>query len=374
MKGRIKVCILSNGLARGGTDTFVVNLVKYLDKTKFDIIVINSCITERCVVREPEILAEGVPVFRTGNANSSIRSRIIHFYRLFKILKKEKVDVFQTNIDLYNGPQLLIAWLAGVPVRVCHSHNSQQALEVRDGRTLSVRVYQKIMRWLCWNFSNRRCGCSEEAMEFLFKGHNWRHNLYPTIINNGIDLAKFISPINRDEKKLELGLVKSKNILTVGQMVLQKNPKFIVRCISSYLRKHDDVDFVWVGIGAYREQINIWVKEEGMTERFHFLGSRNDVNEIMKCCDVFFLPSNFEGLGIVLIEAQAAGLSCLASTGVPVLADCGLVNFISLDESIDVWCKAIDCALNNNDIVDESRLSAFSIDNMVNQMTQVFTK
>lgn len=371
---KIKLCILSNGLARGGTDTFVVNLVKKLDKNKFDIIVINSCNTEKGIVRESEILSEGIPVFRTVNSSSSLRNRLVHFFRLYKILREEKVDVFQTNIDLYNGPQLLIAWLARVPVRVCHSHNSQQALEVRDGRTLSVRVYQKIMRWLCWNFSNRRCGCSVEAMDFLFKGHNWKQDKYPIVINNGIELAKFRVAIDKGRKKKELGLDASKNILTVGQMVLQKNPEFIVKCISEYLRRHDDTDFVWVGIGPYREQIDAWVKKEGMTDRFHFLGSRNDVNEVMKCCDAFFLPSNFEGLGIVLIEAQAAGLPCVVSSVVPSLADCGLIEFVSLKDPIDLWCNAIDRALNSNSVVDEFKLSAFSIDNMVNQMTQVFTK
>lgn len=372
--GKTKVCILSNGLARGGTDTFVVNLVKYLDKTKFDIFVVNSCDTEKCVVREPEILAQGVPVIRTGNANSSLKNRIKHFYRLYKVLKKEHVDVFQTNIDLYNGPQLFVAWLAGVPLRVCHSHNSQQSLEVKNGRTLSVRLYQSLMRWLCWNFSTRRCGCSKEAMNFLFKGHGWRQNEYPTIIYNGIDLDDFQKPIDQGKKKHELGLKAKKHILTVGQMVLQKNPEFIVRTISSFLRKHDDTDFVWVGIGPCKQQIDLWLNDEEMNDRFHFLGSRNDVNEIMQCCDVFFLPSYFEGLGIVMIEAQAAGLSCVASTGVPKLADCGMVEFLSLDDPMEKWHKAIERALSGYGSLNESQLSLFSIKNMVKQMTQVFTK
>lgn len=373
MSSKTKVCILSNGLARGGTDTFVVNLVKYLNKDIFDILVVNSCDTEKCVVREPEILAESVPVLRTGNANASMQNRIKHFYRLYKILKKGKVDVFQTNIDLYNGPQLFVAWLARVPVRVCHSHNSQQALEIRDGRTLSVRLYQGLMRWLCWNFSTRRCGCSEEAMDFLFKGHEWRQDKYPFVIYNGIDLGKFKKPIDKDKKRAELGLTAKKLILTVGQMVLQKNPEFIVTCISEYLRKHDDTDFVWVGIGPYRGQIDEWIRNEDMTSRFHFLGSRNDVNEIMQCCNAFFLPSNFEGLGIVMIEAQAAGLSCVASTGVPLLADCGKVRFISLDDSMGKWHSALEDALAGAGVLDDNRLSSFSMENMANQMTQIFT-
>lgn len=369
---RTKVCILTNGLARGGTDTFVVNLIKYLDKDKLELVVVNSCDNVKSIVREPEIFAEGVPVLRTGDANGSIFDRVKHFYRLYNILRKGNFDVFQTNIDLFNGPQLFIAWLAGVPMRVCHSHNSQQALEVRDGRTLSVKLYQCVMRWLCWNFSTRRCGCSMEAMEFLFKGRKWQQNEYPIIIYNGIDLDKFKNCINKGKKRSELGLTADKLILTVGQMVLQKNPEFIVKSISEYLRKNDDTDFVWVGIGPYRMLIDEWIKLEGMTNRFHFLGSRNDVNEVMNCCDAFFLPSNFEGLGIVIIEAQAAGLSCVVSTGVPVLADCGKVEFVSLDESMDKWHSALDRAITGAGTIDEKRLSSFSIANMANQMLQVF--
>lgn len=370
---RVKVCILSNGLARGGTDTFVVNLVKYLNKSLFEVLVVNSCDTEKCIVREPEITALGVPVIRTGNANLSLWNRLKHFYSLYKILRKEKVDVFHTNIDLYNGPQLFVAWLAGVPMRVCHSHNSQQALEVRDGRTLLVRIYQSVMRWFCWNFSTRRCGCSEEAMDFLFKGYEWRQNEYPTVIYNGIDLDKFKNTTDKNKKRRELGITANKLILTVGQMVLQKNPEFIVKCISRYLKLHDDTDFIWVGIGSYKEEIDEWIKKSGMTQRFHFLGSRDDVNEIMACCDAFFLPSYFEGLGIVLIEAQAAGLSCVASTGVPILANCGKVQFVSLDDPMNRWHAALDRAITNVGVIDEKRLSSFSIINMTNQMSQVYT-
>ena len=374
MDEKIKVCILQNGLARGGTDTFVVNLVKFLDKNIFDITVVNSCNTEYCIVREPDILSEGVPVLRTGNANSSLKNRFLHFYRLYKILKKGHFDVFQTNIDLYNGPQLLIAWLAGVPMRVCHSHNSQQSKEIRNGRTIRISIYQNIMRWMCWRFSTRRCGCSEEAMNFLFKGRNWKQNNYPNIIYNGIDLVRFKKTVNKTLKKKELGLTASQHILTVGQMVLQKNPEFIVKCASQYLKEHENVDFVWIGVGPYREQIDKLIHSTTVENRFHLLGSRNDVNEVMQCCDTFFLPSNFEGLGIVLVEAQAAGLSCVASTKVPQLADCGKVLYVSLQDSMDKWYKALDSALSGYGVIDDKKLSAFSIENMSKQMTSVFTK
>lgn len=372
MNNKVKLCILSNGLARGGTDTFVVNLVKHLDKGKFDITVVNSFNTDLTKVREPEILAEGVPVVHTADNLDSFANKIKHLLKLYKILKLGKYDVFQTNIDLFNGPQLLVAWLAGVKVRVCHSHNTQQELEVQGGRTLSVSIYQAAMRWLCWNFSTRRCGCSEDAMDFLFKGQNWRQNKYPSIIYNGINIDRFRVSVNKQEKKKELGLTKPKNILTVGQMINQKNPEFIVKCMASYLSKHEDTDFVWVGTGRLKEHVEQWITDTGIKNRFHLLGSINNVNEVMLCCDAFFLPSNFEGLGIVLIEAQAAGMSCVASTAVPALANCGKLEYVPLSESYQQWHNALDRAVENSSAVNEEALQKFSIENMAEQMTRVF--
>ena len=123
---RIKVCILQNGLARGGTDTFVVNLCKGLDRQKFDITVVNPSTRPGSMVREPDILDTGAKIVHTSDLGKGHLSKFIHFIRLYKLLRTEKYDVFQTNVDLFNGPNLFVAWLAGVPVRCCHSHNTMQ--------------------------------------------------------------------------------------------------------------------------------------------------------------------------------------------------------------------------------------------------------
>lgn len=85
------------------------------------------------------------------------------------MLKRYQFDIFHTNINLFNGPNLLIAWLAQVPIRCCHSYNTMQQREIIYGKTLAIRAYQSFMRWVCWTFSNRRIGCSSEAMDFLFR-------------------------------------------------------------------------------------------------------------------------------------------------------------------------------------------------------------
>lgn len=373
---KTKVCILQNGLARGGTDTFVINLCRAIDKDKFDITVVNPCQKTESNVREPDLLKTGVHLLHTSDLGLGFWSKLRHLKMLYDILRKGRFDVFQTNIDLFNGPNLLIAWLARVPIRCCHSHNSEQERELIKGRTFSVRFYQNLMRFLCWHFSNRRSGCSEKALDFLFKGHDWHQNKYPMVINNGIYINDYrcLTVEGKKLKKARLGLTAKYNLLTVGHFSAQKNSVFIADTIGRLLSKRMDCDFVWVGIGPKEEECKQILAEYGVLCRVHFLGRRPDVNEIMQCCDLFYLPSAFEGLGIVIIEAQAAGLPCVISDVVPKEADCGGCKSVSLSAQKELWIKYINEILNGELVlqVDESKIQNFSVKHMIEQMQQLF--
>lgn len=369
-----KVCILQNGLLRGGTDTFVRNLSRGLDKSKYQITIVNPLNASESVIGEDELIADGISIYHTTPLNS-LKNKIMHLRQLYKFLKKEKFDVFQTNIDLFNGPNLLVAKLAGVPVRCCHSHNTLQNKELRLGRTFSVRSYQALMRWLCWNFSNRRCGCSRDAMDFLYKDRKWEDSAYPQIINNGIDLKKFSKKIDVENKKKELNLnPNKKHIVTIGHLIDQKNPLFIAQLFSDLCKKNNDTDLVWIGKGPLKEQVLEILRKGKCVERVHFLENRNDVDEILKCCDIFILPSNFEGLGIVAIEAQAAGLPSLVSDKVPAETDCGAVKYLTINQGTEIWIETIDDIISSKLSlkIDEKKLNEFSIENMVKQMSEVF--
>lgn len=373
MNKRKKVCILQNGLARGGTDTFVVNLCRGLDKNKFDITVVNPSNDPGSLVREPDVLKTGSKIIHTTPL-TGVGNKIKHLYQLYRILKKEKFDIFQTNIDLFNGPNLMVAWLAGVPLRCCHSHNGMQNKELDEGQSLSIRLYQYSMRWMCNKFSNRKCGCSEEAMDFLYPGFDRAKLKYPYIINNGIDINHFKEPINKEKKLRELGLKDKKYILTIGHLISQKNPLFITEAFVKLCKERDDVDLLWIGDGILKNDVLKILDNARILDRVHFLGYRNDINEIMKCANIFILPSTFEGLGIVAIEAQAAGLPCLLSDQVPQKTDCGGAEYLPINKRTDIWVEEINAILDNRKILkaEENRLKDFSIERMAEQMTKVF--
>jgi len=371
---RIKVCILQFGFARGGTDTFVINLCKSIDKTKFDVTVVNPGDNDLLRSREQEVIDVGTKIYHTTEMYS-FKGKLKHLWQLYKFLRKEKFDTFHSNVDLFNGPQLFVAWAAGVPNRVCHSHNSRQAREIAQNDSLLVRVYQRFMRYLCRKFSTRKCGCSEEAMQFLFPNIDWHDSSYPQIIYNGIDQSRFLTQINIPDKKNELGINAKYNILVVGHIGLQKNPKLTVKIFKHICDKRNDVDLVWVGKGDMEHEIHELVSDFGLQNRIHFLGHRSDVNEIMKCCDLFLFPSLFEGLGIVMIEAQTSGLPCLASDQVPKISDCGGAIFLPLSTSPEKWAEvAIDILGKKINLsIDSQRLSNFTVVTMTRQMQIVLT-
>ncbi len=375
-KNKKKIAILSNGLARGGTDTFVINLVRGLDKSKYSVTVILSVDGTEQICREDEILEAGGTVLKTCALNGGIQSKVRHLKLLYRIMKKGKYDVFQTNIDLFNGPNLFVSWLARVPIRICHSHNSMQEREIKEGKTVAIKLYQWIMRKMCLIFSNRYAGCSELAMEFLF-GKNWNNlnkKYKAIVVHNGIDLVQFQSDVNKEEKRKKLGIRNEKIIITVGRLSLQKNPLMLVEIFAELCKIRQDCDLLWVGNGEMLKKLQDEVEKLDIAERVHFLGIRTDVNELMQCSDLFLFPSLFEGFGIVAVEAQAAGLPCLVSDTLPKVVDCDGCEFMSLSKSACNWAEVANNILDGKKEIkiSNAKLQLYSVEHMVSQMESLF--
>lgn len=370
---KMRIAILQNGLIRGGTERFVINLCKGLmgendgrgEHAGVDITVINPSLRPEEQVLEPEVLATGARIEHTATL-VGLSGRIRHLWRLYRLLRRGRFDVFHTNLDLFNGPNLMVAWLAGVPIRICHAHASMQETELRamqrsDKSGLYVafvhhlrlgviKCYQRLMRWMCWHFANRHIGCSELANDFLYRGHDWRKAAYPTVIYNGIDLAKYKTPAQttyRFEPDVQY-------ILAVGRFVPQKNPEFILDIMQELKTLRPEVRLLWVGKGQLFEtvcgeamrrglcgELSVEASPECHDGNIHFLGWRDDVTALMQRTRLLLMPSHFEGLSITLIEAQAAGLPCLVSDTVTRQAQCGLIKYKPLESGPTNWARTI---------------------------------
>jgi glycosyltransferase involved in cell wall biosynthesis len=136
----------------------------------------------------------------------------------------------------------------------------------------------------------------------------------------------------------------------VGRFDVQKNHRFLVEIFGSLAARLPTARLVLVGDGSLRPQIEQLVSAKGLEKHVLFLGVRADVPEIMGCLDVFLFPSQYEGLGIVLIEAQMAGVPCVVSNVISDEADLGigLLHSVSLEAGPEVWVDHVMRALQNN--------------------------
>ena len=360
-----KVCILSHGLSNNGIDIFVRNVATRLDGNKWDISVILALDDEgKLQPREQEVLDAGVRVFRTCDLGS-IKRMLLHARRLYRLLKEQKPDVFHSNMDLLNGINCFVAWAAGVPVRISHSHTSASQYEKKTGRHFISRLYRGCMKLLGRVFSNRKCGCSDVAMDYLF-GTGWKGQRNTTIINNGVDLSRFRRSAEKASER--------KHIVSVGRLCDAKNPLFALEVMDALRRLRTDFVYEWIGDGELRKQMEEAIAEKGLQDHVKLLGVRNDIEKLLPARDLFFMPSLFEGLGIALIEAQAAGLPCVGSDQIPELANCGGCRFVSLEESAAHWAAVISDLLDGKHTlsVDPEKLRKFDISYTIEQLEQVY--
>lgn len=126
----------------------------------------------------------------------------------------------------------------------------------------------------------------------------------------------------------------------VGRFAYQKNHNFLLDVFKSVSEENEKVKLLLIGIGELEEQIRNKVEQYDLSNKVLFLGKREDVNCIMQAADIFAFPSRFEGFGIVLIEAQAAGLKCIVSNEIPAIAKI-TNNILFLPFEKKIWVEKI---------------------------------
>lgn len=186
-------------------------------------------------------------------------------------------------------------------------------------------------------------GCSMEACRYFFPKAIKQHKEVKIILN-GIEAEKYrFSEETRRKVRKEAGLSGKLVIGHVGRFTEQKNQSYLIDIFEEVQKKKEDSVLLLIGKGPDKEKIFEKVKEKGLLEKVLFLGAREDVNELMMAMDAFVLPSLFEGFGIVLVEAQAAGLPCFCTEGKipPITKISDFYYPVSLKKSPKEWADNI---------------------------------
>lgn len=362
-----KIAYVLHGLAAGGTEAFVINVASNLDREKYDITFILALDDNGKThqFHEDKMLEQGIKIYRTCDLDG-LKKWKLHYQKLKAILKKEgPFDVIHCNMDLFNGINLMAARKVGIPVRICHSHNSESQYNTSMLRKIMSRTYRTVMRKLIYKNATIMLGCSELANDYLY-GQRWKRDQRCSVLYNGIDLNKFKlqSREETDQKK----------IMTIGRFNKQKNPYFLLEILMELLKIRGNVCFSWVGDGELRKPIEEQVKENHLEDQIIFLGRRDDIPQVLMKNEYFLFPSLFEGLPITLIEAQASGLKCFVSDTITKEVNVGLCKYISLKKDAKYWAKYISEELDKKEksSFDNKKLEQFDIRNTVKRLEEIY--
>lgn len=341
--------VLQVGMTRnlGGIETYLIEQFRHLDKSKIDYDFVNIT-GEYSICYEDEILASGSKIFKVVSRH---KNPLLHYWQWFNILLQNKgvydVIVLNTNSLEYVFP-LVLGKIFGIPVRVIHSHNS--GFENKQGlaRRLLVGMNKKLLAWS----ANLRFACSQFAGKWMFQDNPYH------VIYNAIDIHKYdANSIVREETRDALGLHTELTLLHVGRFSYQKNHSFLLDVFKEVHAIQPDSVLLLVGDtteeSEFLTEVKRKIKDYGLENAVRLLGRRDDVNKIMQAADVLVMPSFFEGLTVVGIEAQASDLPLLLSD--TVTKELGLLpstQFISLEAGPTVWAEAV---LNNRQHNRQSR-------------------
>ena len=330
--------VLQVGMTRnlGGIETYLIEQFRHLDKSKIDYDFVNIT-GEYSICYEDEILASGSKIFKVVSRH---KNPLLHYWQWFNILLQNKgvydVIVLNTNSLEYVFP-LVLGKVFGIPVRVIHSHNS--GFENKQGlaRRLLVGMNKKLLAWS----ANLRFACSQFAGQWMFKDNPYY------VIYNAIDIHKYDADlIVREETRNALGLHTELTLLHVGRFSYQKNHSFLLDIFKEVHRIQPDSVLLLVGDtteeSEFLTEVKRKIKAYGLENVVRLLGRRDDVNKIMQAADVLVMPSFFEGLTVVGIEAQASDLPLLLSdTVTKELELLPSTQFISLDAGAKAWAEVI---------------------------------
>jgi glycosyltransferase involved in cell wall biosynthesis len=246
------------------------------------------------------------------------RTNLWSFGRRFRdILREGKYDVVHSHVHSFSGAVLRWAKAQGIPIRIAHSHGTN------DGRPDGpLRIgYRRLMKSWIRRYATHRLAVSRGAAATLF-GENWEGDHRFRILHSAIDLRPFQERVDRETVRRELGLPINVPVVGhVGRFDLGKNHRFLLEIAGEVLKRRPETHFLLVGDGPLRTATENRARSLGLAGQIHFPGIRTDVTRLMcGAMDAFLFPSLWEGLPVALIEAQAAGLCCVVSDASPVEA------------------------------------------------------
>lgn len=338
---KTKVVEFIGRIQDGGAETLIKDYALFLNKEKFDVVILcedyrpNSTNYKTLVKNNVNIVVMYEKSFFINKVLARLLGKRYVSWLFKKYIKKIKPDIIHAHLELlevlyyasdvlkdikllftcHNTPELLIGDKMPRERDACRyllEHNNFQIIALHENMAKDINQ--------------------------MFEINN------TAVIRNAINLERF-RDVDKTKEEIKASLNIGKGTYVIGQIgryAYQKNPEFSITVFKELIKKKNDSCLLLIGRGPQEARLRKMIREYCLDDKVRLLVSRDDIPELLKAMDVFIFPSRFEGLGIVLIEAQASGLPCVVSDNIPHEAfKSNRITKLSLEESTDIWVNAL---------------------------------
>ena len=332
----IRVAIIAGVLHSGGKRNLIMEYYRHIDKTKvqYDFI----CDSDSNGIPKEEIEKLGGKVYLVP----PYKHIFSHLKATYKILKDNHYHVMHAFDNTLNVFPLFVGKLAGVKVRISESISKG---DKNEAKTKIKLVLRRFSHWFATDFMANSIDCG--VWQFGKKTYDeGKIAIFKTVINAD---ANAFDKILRDETRKKFGWEDKVIYGFIGRYVDQKNPLFLIDIFNSIAKKQPNAKLVMIGFGELETAMHEKIKEYGLQDRVEDLGRRDDIKQFYNAFDAFLLPSLYEGMPVVGIEAQCAGLPIFFSKNITEETTASeLAHYIGLNESPEVWADTIINVVNAN--------------------------
>ncbi len=302
MEQPIRVAQVLNRMDSGGVEAVVMNYYRHIDRkqVQFDFYFAKDSVFPQ---RE-ELEKMGAGIYPIPSY-----TKVFSYHRvLHHAFKRGNYQIVHAHLSTMSVFPLFAAWRAGIPVRICHNHSTAHWGEGKK------TLLKYLLRPFAKVFATDYFACGEKAGRWMY-GNRCFERGHVHVMPNAIDTKKFA--YDEEAKRClraELGIPQDAFVLGhVGRFMYQKNHAFLLRVFQRLLSSRQDAWLLLIGEGERMKLIRSEVEKMGIEGKVRFTGTRSDVAKLYSAMDVFCLPSFYEGLPVVALEAQANGLPCLFS-------------------------------------------------------------
>ena len=312
---------------RAGLETMLMNYYRNIDREKIQF----DFLTHRKEKGDydAEIESLGGKIYHAPRLYPQNYPNYFSFMKRF-FSQHSEYQIVHSHIDVMSYFPLKAAKNANIKFRIAHSHNTSVD---KDAKYIMKQIFRRMVNSVATN----RLACGEDAGKFLFFNEPFM------VIHNAIVPNDFLFNLElRKKKRKEANLENNFVVGNIGRLSYQKNQNFLITIFSEIVKIESSAKLIIIGVGEKEKELKKMVDQLGLIEKVLFLGNRSDVNEWYQAMDVFVLPSFFEGIPVVGVEAQFASLPCFFSEGVPKEVQFSdSCYFLSLKNSPKKWAKDI---------------------------------